>query len=52
MSALFADGISPIARWGLPEDIGRVAAALCSGAFHYSTGQVIYVDGGMHIQRL
>lgn len=50
--ALFASGISPIARWGLPEDIGRAAAALCSSAFHYSTGQVIYVDGGMHIQRL
>lgn len=50
--ALFAEGISPIARWGHPEDIGRAAAALCSGAFRYSTGQVIYVDGGMHIQRL
>ena len=50
--ALFESGISPIARWGLPEDIGRAAAALCTNAFRYCTGQVIYVDGGMHIQRL
>ena len=50
--ALFEAGISPIARWGMPEDIGRAAAALCSNAFRYTTGQVIRVDGGMHIQRL
>jgi NAD(P)-dependent dehydrogenase (short-subunit alcohol dehydrogenase family) len=50
--ALFESGISPIARWGLPEDIGRAAAALCGGAFRYCTGQVLYLDGGMHIQRL
>ena len=50
--ALFASGACPIARWGLPEDIGRAAAALCSGSFRYTTGQVIFVDGGLHIQRL
>ncbi|MCI8398863.1 MAG: 3-ketoacyl-ACP reductase [Oscillibacter sp.] len=50
--AFFAGGGSPIARWGLPEDIGRAAAALCSGSFRYTTGQAVRVDGGMHIQRL
>lgn len=45
------DGI-PTKRWGLPEDIGRAAAALSGGAFDYSTGQVINVDGGFHIRRL
>lgn len=39
-------------RWGLPEDVGAAAAALSSGAFDYSTGQVINVDGGFHIRRL
>jgi 3-oxoacyl-[acyl-carrier protein] reductase len=47
-----ADGISPIKRWGEPEDIGAAAVALASGAFQFSTGDAINVDGGLHIQRL
>ena len=46
-----AEGL-PTPRWGLPEDIGEAAAALSGGAFDYSTGQVINVDGGFHIRRL
>ena len=49
---IFEDGGLPTPRWGLPEDIGEAAAALSSGAFDYSTGQVINVDGGFHIRRL
>jgi len=49
---ILEDGGLPTRRWGLPEDIGRAAAALASGAFDYSTGQVINVDGGFHIRRL
>ena len=49
---MFADGITPIARWGLPEDVGRAVAALCGDDFLYSTGQIIDVDGGFHIRRL
>ncbi|NLK19833.1 MAG: 3-ketoacyl-ACP reductase [Synergistaceae bacterium] len=45
------DGV-PAKRWGLPEDIGNAAAALSEGAFDYSPGQVINVDGGFHIRRL
>jgi NAD(P)-dependent dehydrogenase (short-subunit alcohol dehydrogenase family) len=39
-------------RWGEPADIGRVALALASGDFHFSTGDAIDVDGGIHIHRL
>ncbi len=49
---LFAEGITPTARWGAPEDVGRAVAALCGDDFLYSTGQVIDVDGGFHIRRL
>ncbi len=49
---LIADGITPIQRWGQPEDIGRAVTAIAEGYFPFSTGQVINVDGGFHIQRL
>ena len=49
---LFEAGLSIQKRWGLPEDIGRVAAAMATGMMPYSTGQVVMVDGGMTIQRL
>jgi 3-oxoacyl-[acyl-carrier protein] reductase len=49
---LIAAGLTPIRRWGEPEDIGRAAAALASGDFRFSTGEVVHVDGGLHIARL
>ena len=49
---LFQAGLAVQPRWGVPEDVGKVAAALASGSLPYSTGQVISVDGGMTIQRL
>jgi NAD(P)-dependent dehydrogenase (short-subunit alcohol dehydrogenase family) len=39
-------------RMGMPEDIGKVAAALIRGDLPYSTGQIISVDGGMTVQRM
>ncbi|MEB2781974.1 3-ketoacyl-ACP reductase [Algoriphagus sp. C2-6-M1] len=39
-------------RMGIPEDIGKVVAALVRGDLPYSTGQVISVDGGMTIARM
>ena len=39
-------------RWGLPEDVGKVAAAIARGDLPYATGQVICVDGGLTMQRL
>jgi NAD(P)-dependent dehydrogenase (short-subunit alcohol dehydrogenase family) len=48
----FADGFAPISRWGDPEDVGRVAASLASGAFGYSTGEAYRVDGGLAVRKL
>jgi 3-oxoacyl-[acyl-carrier protein] reductase len=49
---LFQQGLAIQQRWGTPEDIGKVAAAMASGNMPYSTGQVVMVDGGMTVQRL
>lgn len=49
---LIADGLTPINRWGTPEDVGRAVAAIASGSFPFSTGEVINVDGGFHLRRL
>lgn len=50
--ALMEQGIFPIKRWGEPEDVALVVSSLCSGAFRYTTGNVVDVDGGFHIRRL
>jgi 3-oxoacyl-[acyl-carrier protein] reductase len=47
-----ADGLVPERRWGAPEDVGRVVAALARGDVPYATGTVIRVDGGLSIPRL
>ena len=49
---LIAEGITPIKRWGQPEDIGKAILAIAEDYFPFSTGQVINVDGGFHIHRL
>lgn len=49
---LIAEGITPIKRWGHPEDIGKAIAAIAQDYFPFSTGQVFNVDGGFHIHRL
>ena len=49
---LFQQGLAIQQRWGTPDDIGKVAAAMASGNMPYSTGQVVMVDGGMTVQRL
>ena len=47
-----AEGLVPQGRWGEPEDVGRVVAALARGDAAYSTGAVIMVDGGFSVPRL
>jgi NAD(P)-dependent dehydrogenase (short-subunit alcohol dehydrogenase family) len=47
-----ADGLVPERRWGQPEDVGRVVAALARGDIPYATGSVIDVSGGLSIPRL
>ena len=49
---LIADGLSPIRRWGEPEDVANVVARLLTDDFAFCTGQRIAVDGGFHIRRL
>jgi len=49
---LIGEGLVPQGRWGTPEDVGRVVAALARGDAPYSTGAVIAVDGGLTIPRL
>jgi NAD(P)-dependent dehydrogenase (short-subunit alcohol dehydrogenase family) len=49
---LIAEGLTPIKRWGIPEDIGKAVAAVALDAFPFSTGEVINVDGGFHLRRL
>ena len=47
-----AEGLVPERRWGQPDDVGRVVAALVRGDLPYSTGTVIHVDGGLSVPRL
>lgn len=49
---LIAEGLVPLARWGTAEDVGLAVSALLGGQFPFSTGDVINVDGGFHLQRL
>ena len=49
---LLAEGMCLQRRWGQPTDIGKAVAMLCRGDLAYSTGQVIYVDGGFNVRRL
>ena len=49
---LIGEGLTPIKRWGQPEDIGKAVGAIAEGRLDFSTGQVINVDGGFHFRRL
>lgn len=49
---LIEDGLCLTRRWGTPDDIGKAVASLAKGDFPYSTGQAIYIDGGLTIPRL
>lgn len=44
-----ADGRVPMPRWGRPDDVGATIGSLAAGALPYSTGQPIWVDGGIHL---
>lgn len=49
---LIAEGLWPIRRWGRPEDVAQVVAAIVENRLPFSTGEVINVDGGFHIRTL
>jgi len=49
---LIADGITPIKRWGTPEDVANCVSAAASGLLDFGTGTALNADGGFHIRRL
>lgn len=49
---IIASGAVPMRRWGQPEDVGKAVRAFLEGAFPFSTGEVIYMDGGLRLGRL
>ena len=49
---LIGEGLTPIRRWGQPDDVARAVVAIAEGSFPFSTGEMINVDGGFHLRRL
>jgi 3-oxoacyl-[acyl-carrier protein] reductase len=49
---LIGAGLTPIKRWGNPEDVGKAVAIVAQNLLPFSTGEVINVDGGFHLRVL
>ncbi len=49
---ILKEGLTPIRRWGTPQDVGRAVRAIAEDRFPFSTGAVFDVDGGFHLRRL
>jgi len=49
---MIAEGLTPIRRWGTPQDVAQAVGAIAEGRLDFCTGQVINVDGGFHLRRL
>ena len=49
---LIAEGVTPIRRFGRPEDVADCVMAAVSGRLDFATGQVLNADGGFHLRRL
>jgi NAD(P)-dependent dehydrogenase (short-subunit alcohol dehydrogenase family) len=47
-----ADGLVPMRRWGMPQDVASAVAALASGEMAFATGSVLNIDGALSIPRL
>ncbi len=45
-------GLTPINRWGKPEEVALAVGAIARGHFPFSTGAVFHVDGGWHLRSL
>ena len=42
----------PVHRWGTPEDVARSVATLATGGLPYTTGESIWVAGGVTIPQV
>jgi NAD(P)-dependent dehydrogenase (short-subunit alcohol dehydrogenase family) len=49
---LIGEGLTPIRRWGRPDDVAHAVAAIVADSFPFTTGQRFHIDGGFHIRRL
>ena len=49
---IYQENLTPIKRWGKPIDIAKPVVAIVNGFIPFSTGSVLNIDGGFHIQRL
>jgi NAD(P)-dependent dehydrogenase (short-subunit alcohol dehydrogenase family) len=45
--ALIEGGLTVIKRFGMPAEVGRIAATLAGGLLPYTSGQIIQADGGL-----
>lgn len=52
LDALIEGGISPIRRWGEPDDVAAAVAVLAEGRLPFTVGQVVTVDGGLTFKAL
>ena len=49
---IYENDLTPIHRWGQPEDVAKAVVAIATDLLPFSTGQIIDVDGGFHLRRL
>jgi NAD(P)-dependent dehydrogenase (short-subunit alcohol dehydrogenase family) len=49
---MIAEGLIPQGRWGTAEDVGLAASMLLKGHLPFSTGEILNLDGGLHLERL
>ncbi len=50
--AMISEGLTPIERWGTPQDVGLAVLAVAEGYLPFSTGETLNVDGGFRLRRL
>ena len=49
---LISEGLTPIPRWGTPDDIGKAVLAFALDLLPFTTGDAVHVDGGFHLKTL
>jgi len=49
---ILQENLTPIPRWGTPDDVAKAVVAIATDLLPFSTGEVINVDGGFHLRRL